>query len=233
MLEPDSSYTQEWAVYPLPAECRDYYCFINTVRADSKVDTITMPGTGYLSFYPKATAAEVFPPAGFSWAGGDWGEWDDAELKHFYDFENLHFAIIGSELSTTNGVCEEGPLNCEGGCYLDGLPAAAIERWQRLINATKQLGGGQRVHICKSSQSVHCMVDYVPRYVRQAVVLAWHNVMCVSLPTTTQRLVNMSQTRTVASTAARAPVSGMLTLLSRMPAATPSPIDPARPGRTM
>ena len=33
-LSPGASYTQEWAVYPLPSSCPDYYCFINTVRAD-------------------------------------------------------------------------------------------------------------------------------------------------------------------------------------------------------
>ena len=56
-------YVQEWAVYPLPSDCPDYYCFINSVRADSKVDEIQMPGTGFLAFYDKDTSAEVMPVA--------------------------------------------------------------------------------------------------------------------------------------------------------------------------
>jgi hypothetical protein len=44
-LAPGTIYTQEWSVYPLPAACPDYYCFINTVRDDFQVDEITMPGT--------------------------------------------------------------------------------------------------------------------------------------------------------------------------------------------
>ena len=147
-------YTQEWAVYPLPASCPDYYCFINSVRADSKVDEIQIPGTGFLSFYNKATSAEVLPVAGFSWNDGDWGEWDDAELQKFYEQEAIHFSIVDSAQSNHTGVCGEdttSPLDCEGGCFLHELPDSAVARWQRLINATRRLGGGQRLHVYQNS----------------------------------------------------------------------------------
>ena len=33
VLPPGETYVQEWAVYPLPASCADYYCFINSKKA--------------------------------------------------------------------------------------------------------------------------------------------------------------------------------------------------------
>ena len=43
------------------------------------------------------------------------------------------------------------PLDCEGGCFLHELPDAAVARWQRLINATRRLGGGQQVFVYQNS----------------------------------------------------------------------------------
>jgi hypothetical protein len=92
-------YTQEWAVYPLPASCPDYYCFINSVRQDLKVDAITIPGTGLLSMSPEYW--EMGPPAGFTSHDGDWARWSDAQLEQFYERESMHFVIAGvSQLST-------------------------------------------------------------------------------------------------------------------------------------
>ena len=148
------TYVQEWAVYPLPATCPDYYCFINSVRADLQVDEIQIPGSGFLAFYDKETSAEVLPVAGFSWNEGDWGDWDDEELAQFYEREAVHFSIANSALSKHKGVCgedTEAPLDCEGGCFLRELPDSAVARWQKLINATRRIGGGQRVHVYQNS----------------------------------------------------------------------------------
>jgi hypothetical protein len=150
VLPAAESYTQEWAVYPLPASCPDYYCFINSVRSDFKVDEITMPGTGFLAMYPKDTSTEVVPPAGFKAGGGDWGLWTESELEQFYEREAVHFVIVDSEMSSHNGTCIPGLLNCEGGCFLDSSDAT-ITRWKGIINATRRLGHGRRVHVYQNS----------------------------------------------------------------------------------
>ena len=80
-------------MYPLPASCADYYCFINSVRQDLKVDEITMPGTGFLSMSPEYW--EMGPPAGFTSHDGDWSRWSDAQLEQFYERQNMHFVIAG------------------------------------------------------------------------------------------------------------------------------------------
>ena len=144
-------YTQEWAVYPLPASCPDYYCFINSVRSDFRVDEITMPGTGFLAFYPAATSTEVMPPAGFKAGGGDWAAWSGQELEQFYEREASHFVLLDSAVSNRKGLCGQDKLDCEGGCFLDGLPAAAVARWQKVIAQTRGLGNGRRVHVYQNS----------------------------------------------------------------------------------
>ena len=143
-------YVQEWAIYPLPASCPDYYCFVNSVRSDLKVDEITMPGTGYLAMYPKETSVEVMEPAGFSWSGGDWAGWDTAELDAFYRQEATHFVVADNALSNRTGVCG-GTLDCEGGCFLNELPETGLQRWQTLINKTRGVGGPQRVFVYQNS----------------------------------------------------------------------------------
>jgi hypothetical protein len=127
---------------------------VNSVRSDSNVDEITMPGTGFLAFYDKDTSSEVMPPAGFTWAVGNVWDWEDVELETFYKRENTHFLIVDSTIGNVSGVCGEDAhelLHCEGGCYLTGLPASAVTRWQKLINATRRLGGGQRVLVYQNS----------------------------------------------------------------------------------
>jgi hypothetical protein len=144
-------YTQEWAVYPLPASCPDYYCFVNSVRSDLQVDEIVMPGTGYLAMYPKADSIENMLPAGFSWAGGDWADWDSEELGKFYEQEATHFVVADSALSNRTGVCGSDKLTCEGGCFLDGVSESGLQRWQTLLNKTRALSSGQRVFVYQNS----------------------------------------------------------------------------------
>ena len=41
--------------------------------------------------------------------------------------------------------------DCNGGCFVNGLPDDAVARWQTLINATKRLGHARRVHVYQNS----------------------------------------------------------------------------------
>ena len=78
-------------------------------------------------------------PAGYTWNKGDWEGWHIAQLAEFYDGSTSHL------------VCSADLLSCEGGCFLDELHSTAIQRWQTLLNKTRQLGSERRVHIYQNS----------------------------------------------------------------------------------
>jgi hypothetical protein len=132
----DFSYTQEWVVYLLPANCSDYWCLINEVRKDMGVDQMTMVGTGFLSFYQPARKEPFLVKAGYS---GDWDSLSNDEFEGMMTHQGIHFVHAATPLSGRSTVCRKGALNCHGSCFVNELPESEVEYLTLLINKTKQL----------------------------------------------------------------------------------------------
>jgi hypothetical protein len=186
-LSAGDTYTQEWAVYPLPASCPDYYCFINTVREDLHVNEVTMPGTGYLGLYAQPDAKELIAPAGFHDHDGDWAYWSEAELRQFYEREgDMEFVIFDTPSINRTAIC--GTINttvCEGECFLDELYPETVARWQGLINKTRRLGadrsGRQRRVLVYQNSGIDTGIDAGKKHAdcaitdRNGIPLAYRN----------------------------------------------------------
>eukprot|EP01052_Picozoa_sp_SAG31_P013221 SAG31_NODE_791_length_12069_cov_22.664411_4_plen_1018_part_00 len=157
-LPPGEVYTQEWAVYPMPESCADYFCFINTVRADLGVDNITMPGTGFLAMSTPADAKEGLVPAGFTSHGGDWAQWNLLQLEQFYEREATHFVVADNAFVNRTGNCgsKGDRLCCEGTCFLNELGNDTIVRWQHLIRQSQSLG---RNTYCYQNSGINTGID--------------------------------------------------------------------------
>ena len=152
-----SSYTLEWALYPMIAPS-SYWTFINALRADMGVaGKLRLLGTGILNAFNSGFLNVYNKDLGYQVAGGDlvpgessgWRRnwtWTNEQYKDMLDWNAIHYVtgtIPGADTKTDS--CNHSTNYAHGSAFVHNLAPMYEQYFRNLVNYTKSADSKRKV----------------------------------------------------------------------------------------